>query len=61
MTEIKEKKYITLKLDLLFKKVFGDKEDLVPIKYLLKTVLNIEPMSIEILNTELIGRPYKHE
>jgi len=59
MTEIKEKKYITLKLDLLFKKVFGDKEDLVPIKYLLKTVLNIEPMSIEILNTELIGRPYK--
>jgi len=32
---------------------------LIPIKYLLKNVLNIEPKKIEILNSELIGRPYK--
>jgi len=56
---IEEADYITLEFDLLFKKVFGEKEDLKPIKYLLKNILNIEPKKIEILNTELIGRPYK--
>ena len=57
--KIEEADYITLEFDLLFKKVFGEKEDLKLIKYLLKSILNIEPKKIEILNTELIGRPYK--
>jgi len=64
MLEVKEKTiekadYITLKFDLLFKKVFGSPDDLIPIRYLLKNILNIESKEITILNTELIGRPYK--
>lgn len=51
--------YITLKFDLLFKKVFGSEENLRPIRYLIKNILNIEPKEIKILNSELIGRPYK--
>jgi len=54
-----EADYITLKFDLLFKKVFGNPDDLIPIRYLLKNILNIEPKEITILNTELIGIPYK--
>lgn len=50
---------ITLKFDLLFKKVFGSEEDLIPIKYLLKNILNIKPSKVTILNQELIDRPYK--
>ena len=55
----KEADCITLKFDLLFKKVFGSEEDLIPIKYLLKNVLNIIPSKITILNQGLIGRSYK--
>ena len=57
---IKEKEqFISLKFDLLFKKVFGSEEDLIPIKKLLKEVLEIVPKDIKILNSELVGRPYK--
>jgi len=51
--------YITFKFDLLFKKVFGNKNDLIPIKYLIKNILNMEVNQVTILNSELIGRPYK--
>lgn len=54
-----ESDYITLKFDLLFKKVFVDEKDLVPIKYLLKNILNEDISKVKILNSELIGRPYK--
>ena len=54
-----ETKFIPLKFDLLFKKVFGDEKDLIPIKKLLKEILNIESEKITILNSELIGEPYK--
>ncbi len=57
---IKEKEqFISLKFDLLFKKVFGSEEDLIPIKKLLKEVLGIVPKDVKILNSELVGRPYK--
>ena len=55
----KTKTFIPLNFDLLFKKVFGDPKDLIPIKYLLKQILNITPRKITILNSEIIGRPYK--
>ena len=55
----KKKRFISLKFDLLFKKVFGSEEDLIPIKRLIKEVLDIVPKDIKILNSELIGRPYK--
>lgn len=54
-----EPDYITLKFDLLFKKVFGNVNDLIPIKYLIKNILNIDAKKVNILNSELIGRPYK--
>ena len=55
----KKKRFISLKFDLLFKKVFGSEEDLMPIRRLIKEVLDIVPKDIKILNSELIGRPYK--
>lgn len=54
-----EPDYITLKFDLLFKKVFGNVNDLIPIKYLIKNILNIDAKKVNILNSELIGRLYK--
>ena len=56
---IEEKRFISLKLDLMFKKVFGDNKNKNPIKKLLKEILNIEATDVVILNQELIGRPYK--
>ena len=56
---IQEKQLIPLKFDLVFKKVFGDENDLQPIRCLLKRILNIEPKEINILNSEIIGKPYK--
>ena len=56
---ITEKELIPLKFDLVFKRVFGDKNDLQPIRCLLKRILNIEPKEINILNSEIIGKPYK--
>ena len=53
------KRFIPLKFDLMFKKVFANEEDLIPIRKLLKEVLGIVPKSVKILNSELIGRPYK--
>ena len=53
------KKLIPLKFDLVFKKVFGDESDLQPIRCLLKRILNIDPKEINILNSEIIGKPYK--
>lgn len=55
----KTHEYMTLKFDLMFKKVFGDNKHKDPIKLLLKEILNIEPKEVTILNTELIDRPYR--
>ena len=54
-----ETKFITLKFDLMFKKVFGDENDLRPIRKLLKEILGINPKKIKILNNEKIGIPYR--
>ena len=59
MIENETKRFIPLKFDLMFKKVFANEEDLIPIRKLLKEVLGIVPKSVKILNSELIGRPYK--
>ena len=59
MTE--EKTYITLKFDLMFKRIFGDPNDLGPIRRFLKEVLDISPKKITILNPERIDKPYKEK
>ncbi len=59
MVEEETKTFIPLKFDLMFKKVFANEEDLIPIKKLLKEVLGIVPKNVKILNNELVGRPYK--
>ncbi len=59
MLEEETKRFIPLKFDLMFKKVFANEEDLIPIKKLLKEVLEIVPKEVKILNSELIGRPYR--
>ena len=56
---IKEKIYITLKFDLMVKRIFGNDKDKEPIKKLIKEILNIETDKIKILNSEMIGIPYK--
>ena len=43
---ITEKELIPLKFDLVFKRVFGDKNDLQPIRCLLKRILNIESIQM---------------
>ena len=55
---IEEKRIVPLKFDLMFKKVFGDKENTKPIKILLKCILDIEAKEIEVLNPEVIGSSY---
>ena len=59
MIEEKQKEFIPLYFDVLFKKIFGDPNDLKPLRYLLKVVLNIEPIEIKILSPEVIGEKYK--
>ena len=54
----KEKRLVPLKFDLMFKKVFGDKDDLMPLKKLLECLLDINPKNITILNPEIIGSSY---
>ena len=51
--------WVPLKYDLMAKKVFGDKNNTKPIKYLLKQILDIEAKSIKVLNNEIVGIPYK--
>ena len=59
MVEASNKKvYIPLYFDLMFKKVFGNNKDMLPIKTLLKYVLDIEPKEVTILNSEIIGSSY---
>ena len=53
------KTFIPIYFDKLFKKIFGDPKDLKPLKYLLKTCLNIEPNEITILSPEVLGEKYK--
>ena len=53
-----EKRMVPLKFDLMFKKVFGDKDDLMPLKKLLECILDIKPKNITILNPEIIGSSY---
>ncbi len=42
----------------MFKKVFGDSKDQMPLKKLLECVLGIKPKEITILNPEIIGDTY---
>ena len=42
----------------MFKKVFGDSKDQMPLKKLLECVLEIKPKEITILNPEIIGDTY---
>ena len=42
----------------MFKKVFGNNEDKMPLKELLKCILDIEAKEITILNPEIIGSSY---
>ena len=53
-----EKKIIPLKFDLMFKKIFGDSKDQMPLKKLLDCVLGINPKEITILNPEIVGTSY---
>ena len=55
------KKEIPFAFDLLFKKIFGDENNINPFRTLIKRTLNINPKVIEILNVELINRPYKDQ
>ena len=55
---IEEKRIIPLKFDLMFKKVFGDKNDQKPLRKLLECILGINPKQITILNPEIIGSSY---
>ena len=58
MNLLKEK-LITPKFDLVFKKVYGSENDNIPMKVFLKEVLNLKPKKIEVLNSEVVGMPYK--
>ena len=42
----------------MFKKVFGDSKDQMPLKKLLDCVLGIKPKEITILNPEIVGTSY---
>ena len=42
----------------MFKKVFGDSKDKMPLRKLLECVLGINPKEITILNSEIIGSSY---
>ncbi len=55
---IEEKRMVPLKFDLMFKKVFGDKNDQRPLRKLLECILDIKPKKITILNPEIIGSSY---
>ena len=55
MLDVKQKRIILLKFDLMFKKVFGNEIDQKPLRKLLKCILDIEPKEITILNPEIIG------
>ena len=55
MIDVKQKRIIPLKFDLMFKKVFGNELDQPPLRKLLKYILEIEPKKITILNPEIIG------
>ena len=58
MLEVKEKRIIPLKFDLMFKKVFGNELDQKPLRKLLECILEIKPKEITILNPEIIGSSY---
>ena len=45
---IEEKRMVPLKFDLMFKKVFGDKDDQRPLRKLLECILDIKPKKITI-------------
>ena len=50
--------YVPLGYDLMAKKVFGDKDDDKPIKLLLEIILGIKVKKVEVLNNEIIEKPY---
>ena len=54
-----KKGWVPLKFDLMAKKVFGDNKNQNQIKFLLKQILNIDPLYVKVLNTKVIDRPYK--
>ena len=53
-----ETEIIPIGYDLIFKKIFGEKDNNIFIKYLLKVILDIEPKYIKILNNERLGEHY---
>ena len=59
MITAEREKLITPKFDLVFKRVYGSENDNVPMKVFIEEVLNLKPKKITILNSELIGKPYK--
>ena len=50
--------YVPLGFDLMAKKVFGNQDDIKPIKILLKRILGMNVKKVIVLNNELIDRPY---
>lgn len=59
MVKTKEKKDVPFAFDLMFKKIFSDEYNLNPSRTLIKRTTNMNPKVINVLNNELIGRPYK--
>ena len=55
---IVEKRLVSLKFDLMFKKVFGDENDKRHLRKLLKCILDINPKEITILNLEMLSLSY---
>ena len=55
---LKEGQVISLTFDKMFKRVFGDKNDTRPIKYLIKQILDLDVEEIKIYNNELLGEKY---
>ena len=50
--------YVMLGYDLMTKKVFGDKDDDKPIRILLEIILGIKVKKVEVLNNEVVDKPY---
>ena len=53
-----EKEIVPVGFDLVFKKIFGIRDNNKYIKHLLKKILKISPKKIKILNNEFIGDSY---
>ena len=56
-----EKEIVPVGFDLVFKKIFGIRDNNKYIKHLLKKILKKEPKNIKILNSEFIGDNYNEK